>query len=305
MSFRFASILLPLGLIASATGLAQSPVNSSSGNIRWAAADPFTIPADNAPVEKAIDYRLLPDVVGIHLGMPAGDALAALSGQYKPIQQSPLVRFPGAAQPALMEFSFAWNGLGFPYETIVVEATPPPQKSAIWRIWRRLGNAQHPMLHSEVLSSLRQKYGKETAAFGGNANGEPMGSNQGPDAAIEALWWIFDEQGHRTPMPAAGVGVLRPCLEVFARGDIERSQTIFRGGPANEPVTQPGICTASLVLVRASFGTQQMLTSFTVDAVDMPLASRAARATELMVKGADAHARQQELQKAGENKPKL
>ena len=294
--------ILPLLLLLSAFPTTDAAAQSKSG-----AAAPFKIDeaAAAAPPDKVLDPKLLPDVVGLHLGMPAAEALTAFKTQYKQVLQSPPAQFAGAP-PALMEFSTGWNVLGFPAETVVVELTSPPQKPVVWRIWRRLGNAQQQMLHADVLEGLRKKYGPETAAFPGvSLGGEDLATRPPADAAIGALWWLFDEQGHRLPMPASGPQALRSCLEFFARQDIERSQTIFRAEPANEPATVPGICTSSIVIVRAGIGNRDILSSFVVDAVDMPLASRAARATVAMIKGAAANAQAQALQKAAENKPKF
>ena len=82
---------------------------------------------------------ILPGVDGIHLGKPSAQVLSILRDQFKSVQQSPPTRFPGA-NPALMEFSIGLNVLGFPLETAVVEATPPLEKSVVWRIWEDSGS---------------------------------------------------------------------------------------------------------------------------------------------------------------------
>jgi hypothetical protein len=58
------------------------------------------------------DYRQLPDIVGIHLGMPADEALKNFRKQYEKVQMAPLVRWAGAPEPSLMEFDVGLNVLG-------------------------------------------------------------------------------------------------------------------------------------------------------------------------------------------------
>jgi hypothetical protein len=51
--------------------------------------------------------------------------------------------------------------------------------------------------HANVLATLREKYGKES--FAASANG----SKTTDERNIGMLFWIYDEQGKREPMPAA------------------------------------------------------------------------------------------------------
>jgi hypothetical protein len=73
-------------------------------------------------------------------------------------------------------------------ERIAVHVTPPPEKQAVWKVQRFLGRQK--VNRANLIASLREKYGKETAAF---ANGSAV---KDVDKEACQLWWIFDEQGH-------------------------------------------------------------------------------------------------------------
>jgi hypothetical protein len=56
-------------------------------------------------------------------------------------------------------------------------------------------------------------------------------------------------------------------------------------------------------IAQAGFGSTQLVSSVRVEATEMPMATRADRATIAMMRATAVKARQQALQKAGENKP--
>ncbi len=201
---------------------AESPLTGRQAGTA-AAAEPFSM-EDGAsdpsatPAVKLGDYKALPSVVGIHLSMPLHEALNAMRAQYKGAVQLSVARdYPGYGRPAQMEFGVGINVVGATPETLYVEATPPPEEQRIWRVNRRVGNYNHPMLHGALLGSLRQKYGPETVAFHVSAlEGVGPGLESRNDAEIGVLWWIFDEQGRPAPLPAGGVEeVNNMCLSMF------------------------------------------------------------------------------------------
>jgi hypothetical protein len=288
----------PAAAAGSPASTAAAPAAPAKG------AEPFSVD-DNAaaPAVVPLDPRQLPDIVGIHLGMPADEALKNFRTQYQKVQMAPLVRWAGAPGPSLMEFDVGLNVLGFVSETVVVEVTPPPQKSVVWKVFRRQGDAQHRMLHADVLAGLRKKYGPETKAFtSSNMGGEDFEPKPASDAQIGSLWWLFDEQGHRLPMPASGAHGILGCRASYAGGD-GRGQVIFRDEISNEPVRQQNFCSSTLVLVQAGFSPTELVNDVRVEATEMPLATRADRATVAMMRAAAGKARQDAVQKAGENKP--
>ena len=131
----------------------------------------------------------LPDIVGIRLGMPAREAYAALQAKYPKV---PLMTFalqlPTIQKPILIDFAIGFSPVQSVEERIAVHVTPPPEKQVVWKVQRFVGRQK--IYRANVLASLREKYGKETAGF---TNGTPV-SNVDKDAAD--IWWIFDEQGH-------------------------------------------------------------------------------------------------------------
>jgi hypothetical protein len=267
-----------------------------------ATSDPSATPA-----VKLGDYKALPSVVGIHLTMPLHEALDALRVQYKGAVQLSVPRdYPGYGRPAQMEFGVGINVVGASPEILYVEATPPPEEQRIWRVNRRVGNYNHPMLHGALLASLRQKYGPETVAFHvSSLESVGPGSESQNDAEIGVLWWIFDEQGRPASLPPGGVEeVNNTCLHMF--GDVPRSETIFPMEPNNAgPITRRTHCSSSLVIVRAGIGLQETVGAFYVDMLEVPLASRASRATLAMIQKSGLNQQRAELERAKQNKPIL
>lgn len=262
------------------------------------------------PTGKLGDYKAMPSVVGINLGMPLGQAIAALRATYKgAVQLGVASQWPGYDQRALVEFGVGINVVGHQPETLYVEATAPPQEQRIWRVNRRAGDANHKSLRSELLAGLRQKYGKETVAFHTSDLGtEASGLDPHSDAQIGVLWWLFDEQGRPARLPAGGVEQVRSngCLGLFM--DVPRSAGIFPSFQTDAdtvPIVSEGYCTSSLVIVRAAIGLEPTVGAFWVDMLEVPLAARAARATLAMVNGDALKQQQDEIQKAKANRPKL
>jgi hypothetical protein len=276
-----------------------------------ASAEPFSMDetkndAQPAPVVKLGDYKNMPSIVGVHLTMPLQEALGALRAEYKgAVQLSVPQSYDGYDQRTLLEFGVGINVLGSPPETIYVEATSPPQEQRIWRVNRRAGDYNHPTLHGPLVASLRQKYGKETVAFSGLESARSVIDGHS-EAQIRVLWWLFDEQGRPARLPPGGVDEINAntCLGQFA--GIERSQSIFPHN-LNDPdaITKQTYCNTSLVMVRADIGDNERVGAFYVDMVDVPIVSRAARATFAMLREAAIKHRQAELKKAEQNKPAL
>lgn len=267
-------------------------------------AEPFSLDDPKAtPAVSLGDYKAMPSVVGIHVGMPVREAIATLRAQYKGAAQvGDPQQFAGFDQRVVLQMGAGIDVLGAPPETVYVEVTPPPQEQVIWRVYRRAGDFNHKSLHSQLLASLRQKYGKETVAFAASGlDGAESGREPHSDAEIGLLWWLFDEQGHPAPLPAGGIEQVRSntCLGVFQ--DIPRSQSNY----TKDAVMAQGYCTTSLVIVRADIGQEETVGAFYVDLLEVPVLARAARATLAMARAAALKEQQGELQKAKANTPAL
>jgi hypothetical protein len=120
------------------------------------AAEPFSINENESPAVKVADYKAMPNVVGIHLGMPNDVALATLRAAYKGYVQVATgpVTYPGYPKPVQLEYGVNINTLGSPPEKIWVESTPPPEPARVWRVFRQVSDYNHPTTHAQLLAGL-------------------------------------------------------------------------------------------------------------------------------------------------------
>jgi len=146
----------------------------------------------------------LPDVLGIQLGMPARDAHAKLQAQLpKNKIQVMSENMPTIDKPVIKSFSSAPTGqimMGMEGDQVTVDVTLPPNKQTVWRVVRQHFFPNKGIPKTALLASLREKYGKETLS--NLAQGKPAAD----DSKIESLVWLFDEQGHPTPLPSSSGG---------------------------------------------------------------------------------------------------
>jgi hypothetical protein len=123
----------------------------------------------------------LPDVAGIRPGMPAQEAYAMLKARNPNIRismgQAPIPGF--GDKPVVTEMRAQVTDASAP-ETITLWLTIPPTKQVVFAVGRLLEyDPNQPLLRSNVLQSLREKYGPET------------------DIGTAAVYWGFDQQGRR------------------------------------------------------------------------------------------------------------
>jgi hypothetical protein len=283
--------------VAPAQLATAQPAAGISNRQAASSAEPWTPPADNAAKAadlvdplKLPEVAKMPDVIGVRLGMTEQQALQILHGQY------PRGRFQeipaGGIFPTNPKADYGFNIL--PTNEIatdvVVSLTAPPSRQVVWHIVRftRRLHANH----ANVLATLREKYGKES--FAGRANG----SKTTDDRNIGTLFWIFDEQGNRAPMPSA---------EAFGSNDINfclGNGIAVNPGPRipMDEVKDPNWC-ASFVGVVAQIDPNEIVENTTVAVMDMRLANRTANAYVAWKHDADAKARAAELEKSKKNKP--
>ena len=270
---------------------------TQNGQAPGAASEPWTPPTDKAAEATALvdplklpEVTKMPDVVGVRLGMSEQQALQILRGQY-PRERFQEIPASGIF-PTNLKADYGFNVL--PTNEIatdvVVSLTAPPSRQVVWhlvRFTRRL-HANH----ANVLATLREKYGKES--FAGQANG----SKTTDDRNIGTLFWIFDEQGNRAPMPSA---------QAFSSNDI--TFCLGRGIAVNpgpripmDEVKDPNWC-ASFVGVVAQIDPNEIVENTTVAVMDMRLANRTANAFVAWQADAAAKARAAEIEKSKKNKP--
>jgi hypothetical protein len=261
------------------------------------AAQPWTPPSDAAEEKEKLKDPLalpivakMPDVVGVRVGMSEQEAAQILRGQYPRGQFQPIPA--GGIFPTNPKADYGFNIL--PTNEIatdvVVSLTAPPSRQVVWHIVRftRRLHANH----ANVLATLREKYGKES--FAGRADG----SKTTDDRNIGTLFWIFDEQGNRAPMPSA---------EAFSSNDI--TFCLGRGIALNpgpripmDEVKDANWC-ASFVGVVAQIDPFEIVENTTVAVMDMRLANRTANAYLAWKRDADAKARAAAVEQSKKNKP--
>jgi hypothetical protein len=256
----------------------------------------------------------LPDILGIQLGMPARDAHARLQAALpKNKIQVMSDTLPTIDKPVIKSFSSAPPEqimMGMEGDQVTVDVTLPPNKQAVWRVVRQHYFPNKGIPKTTLLASLREKYGKETVS--NLAQGKPAAD----DSKIESLLWLFDEQGHSTPLPSSSGGKAPDfqtmlSLSGCANGSwdthlglIEVYADLYKG---NNP--QNDWCyvhyTAVFVLVSQS-DPPELYGQMRMSLMSFPLALRASEATSRWKKDIAAGQHKQDLDKAKQQeKPKL
>lgn len=142
------------------------------------AAAPWTPTAnDEAPAFAGpIDPAKLPDIAGIHIGIPKEDVAALIHKAFPEATVQPIGRIEqGYGVWIAMSTKMPAS------EKIYFENVLPPAKGQLYYINRYSTFAQ-PMSQKNYLDAARKKYGPETAVRVGNG--------------FRTLWWLSDEQGH-------------------------------------------------------------------------------------------------------------
>ena len=297
-SARFATLLATLGL-AVASAIAQSPVDQLKTYTDPASAKgkPATAPASPSKATAAG----FPDIAGLRIGMPLREAFTVLQTAHPAVKLGmyPL-DIPGIDKPALEGFSYGWESLAFHPEKVIVDVTPPPNQQVVWKVRRYL--SQQKIFRANVLSALREKYGKETATT-------PAVTT---DAQISDMWWILDEQGHPAKLPPPGG---------YQGGDQRALQCgqklIYGNDPGSSwfaPTNLEGLlknldpsdwCTQSGIILHAFIGAGDIVMMLNVDMVDLPLAARAGTAEMTLVNDLARRQQQNQIDQSKQAKPKL
>jgi hypothetical protein len=288
---------------------AAPPANSPSQRAaQGATSAPITVDDLNqsaaAPsVPVTLDPKALPDVVGVHLGMPLRVAYAALQEAYPKLKitlnQS---RMPTIDKPVINSFLTSTSEIGG--NDITVGVLLPPNQQIVWTVTRSANaGTGTPMNRGSLLASLRQKYGKETYN-----NLDASGKRAGKDADITDMYWMYNEHGGRIPVPDPSFGqVGSDCMGVA-------HPTLAPGVGGNEDPTGlnnvGAFCTSTYVGVHANLmphpnDPANLIQSFRLDIVDIPLAARAQKATIDWYRNIGNQQHQQEIERSKQVQPKF
>jgi hypothetical protein len=218
-----------------------------------------------------------PDLLGIYTGMPANAARAQLQKHSATIN----VRSESVA-----ELGF---GLTIPdpnnRDMITVSLTQPPNESLVWMIQRsQVPSPQNPMSRMALLDALHQKYGKETMTWDKGGGGL-------------FIYWIYDQSGRL--LPAADQN-LQGCIQL----PVAQFRNYIQQGLPQSLNDNEKRCYASFFAVTAALNLKgDLLESYNVVLVNLPFAYRAAMNTS-NAKNAEANrARQEQTNRANQNKP--
>ena len=249
----------------------------------------------------------LPDILGIQLGMPAREAHAKLQGQFpKNNLQVMSTNLPTIEKPVISSFQSAPKqtiAMGDEADIVTVGVTLPPNKQAVWRVYRQHFFPDKGIPKKTLLASLREKYGKESRAIA--SNGKPTTTDE---SQIVSLLWLMDEQGRPVTLPPL-VGMtdpLRSC-EGFEEGNAD---SLVESPP---PLTFSGSdykwCQSNYTALTVRFMDSELPELYSrmmIGVVSLPFARRAGEATMKWKQDIAEGQHKQELEKAKQQeKPKL
>ncbi len=231
--------------------------------------------ASSAPAQNSPDPTpTTPDLLGIYPGMALRDARAQLQ------RHSQTAHVTSHTDP---DSGFMLNQGNIWETTDVYTTAAPNDPPRVWMIKRQqVFSQQTPMSMTALLTSLREKYGKET-----------MTTTAGNDGLY--LFWIFDPHGKLLATADQGLTGCRSNDFI----------NYVRDGPPptgqNPPVDT---CFRSFFAVTAMLSHRdEMLSSYAVELVNLPYLYKAATNT-LNAKNTESDkARREQLRKANENKP--
>lgn len=218
-----------------------------------------------------------PDLLGIYTGMPAGQARAMLQ------KHSNTVNVQMAAHPE-QGFGLHISDPSNPDE-INVYLTDAPNDPYVWMIQRAQifsGRDGMPISLDVVLGALREKYGKET-----------MSTDHGGGGLY--VYWLFDQDGRL-------LATSDPNLQGCDANMIVTSMSI---GVNQGAMAANGACYKAFFAVKAVFNraAPPLLNGYSVELVNLPLAFQAAMRTGAMKNAGANKAKQDELNRAKQNRP--
>jgi hypothetical protein len=223
----------------------------------------------------------LPDILGIRPGMPAQQAYELLKA-HGPKDKIVVGEFPirGVSEkPVPTAMAVTFQGAN-PPEFVVLLLTPPPGKQVVWSMSRTFEiDKNKPLLASNVVAGLRQKYG--------------------PEVDERTHYWAFDEKGRRDESAGpkgsnCGGSINRPAV---ASADSTVTQVVSYLATIPLPASNP--CN-SFVDIRAVFNgpSPEYVFHIDVELTDWALGVRAQQAYQAFVANADAARQKDDIEKA-------
>lgn len=236
----------------------------------------------------------MPDILGIQLGMPVREAYTKLQADLpKNKLQVGTTNFPTIEKPVIASFSSnPQQGImmGQEGDSVIVFVTLPPNKQAVWNVERTRYFPDKGIAKATLLTSLREKYGKETVAW--IVTGTPTTD----DSKVTALVWLFDEQGRPGALPSSVR--IENCPSGSNLAESSLPAYVVRNW-----------CHTSFIAVMAQFSTSmtpELYDRMVVTMVNLPFGLRAGDATENWKKEIAEGAHKRDLEKGKQQeKPKL
>jgi hypothetical protein len=238
------------------------------------------------------------DVVGIKLGMPVRDAVAAIKKHNQRLQVStpnpfrfnslPNVTFAGNVTAQVMD--------GSSHETIQMYVTMPPNQDVVWYVQRTIEFDRNSRpSESNVLASLRQKYGPEHGRM------DPINTQP-----LSQLYWMFDANGKPVPEQQAKQIVSR-CMLTNSQSDVAelRQSSPKTWIDNNVNCGEVTMVTANGNLTVPGSGTPGSVLRLLVTAYNGLLHRSAFEASHAMIWQAEKHQADKEQQKMEQVKPVL
>ena len=243
-----------------------------------------------------------PDIAGLRIGMPLREAFTILQTAHPTVKLGMYpIDIPGIDKPVLEGFSFGYASLAAQAERVIVDVTPPPNRQVVWKVRRYL--AQQKIYRANVLSSLREKYGKETATTPAVAN----------DQQLTDMWWVLDEQGHPAKLPPPGIHWQTGDQRVAECGQ----KFIYGGDPGSswfapnnleghlQKLDPSDWCGTSGIALHAYVGPGDIIGALFVEMFHLPLAARSGSAEMTFVNEVAKRQQQQQIDQSKQARPKL
>ena len=235
-----------------------------------------------------------PSIVGVRLGMPLREAFTILQTEYPSKRlDTEATSLPTIEKPVLNGFSTGLSPVRSGDEWITVEVTPPPSPQVVWRVRRQLGRQK--IFRANVIDSLREKYGKESA--------ELLGQSVADDRHANTLLWFFDDRWRPAKPPAQEmVFTLEECSGRFPNASWFAPNNLERDAGR---IAAADWCNDAGTVVVAHFGTEEIVAGLMVEMYSMPFATRSAKAEIAWLAEINKLEQQRELQESRQGKPRL
>lgn len=255
--------------------------------------------ADATIFSAAPDFSKMPDVIGVRVGMDAQEAVQILKRQYpRDLYQAMPVRYVGlwpVPQPVNTGYNVLMpNNIATP--DVYLSLTAPPDHQVVWKIVRYT-RGMH-INRATLLAALREKYGKESAAYTSD-----QGKLSTDDRETSDLLWLFDEKGARAPLP--------PAQSLASNGNPVYSCRLMEGNPqpqmpADEaPLRQQfrAWCSTLVGIHINVGGDAEIVETAMTQMLDVPLAVRTARTSTTWQREMADKARREDVEKSKTVKP--